>query len=96
MQSTATSLKLPSTLKERIDALAGGAGQSPHAFMVAALQSFVDDAEKYQRFVRDATEADNEMIKTGRGIEFSEARAFLEARLAGKKIARPRPRAWRR
>ncbi len=96
MQSTATSLKLPSTLKERIDALAGGVGQSPHAFMVAALQSYVDDAEKYQQFVRDATAADQTMLKTGRGFDFNEARAYLEARMDGKKVARPRQRAWRR
>jgi predicted transcriptional regulator len=96
MQSAATSLKLPVSLKERIDALAGGAGQSPHAFMITALESFVEDAERYQQLIRDANDADREMIKTGRGYDFNEARAYLEARMAGKKVARPRQKVWRR
>lgn len=93
MQRTTTSIELPPALKARIEALAADAGQSPQAFIIAALQSCVDDLEKYQRLIRDATVADTEMVMTGRGFDFIEARTFLEARMAGKRAARPRQRA---
>ena len=100
MTVAATSLKIPATLKERIEALAEDAGQSPHALMIAALQSYVEDAELHSQFVRDAQAADAAMQKSGVGYGFDEVRRYLEARIAGKagkkSVARPKPRKWRR
>ena len=41
MGTTATSLKLPAELKERLQEIAERSGQSPHAYMLAALQERV-------------------------------------------------------
>lgn len=94
--TVATSLKLSPELKKRIDELARLSGQSTHAFMLQALETHVDEAEKHRRFVADALAADDEMDKTGQGYPFDKARKYLEARIAGKPATRPRKVSWRK
>ena len=96
MSATATSLKLPSALKKRIDALARNSGVSPHAFMLQALQLHVEDTEKHHRFIDDALAAEREMQRTGQGYPLQTARAYLEARAQAKAAARPRQVSWRK
>ena len=96
MSNVATSLKLPPELKKRIDQLARVSGQSTHAFMLQALQIHVQETEKHREFVADALAADEEMEHTGRGYPLAKARAYLEAKLAGRRAARPRKVSWRK
>lgn len=91
----ATSLKLPENLKRRIERLAGAANKTPHAFMVEALSQEVDRSELRERFASDADVAEDETMKSGRAIPLEVAFDYLEMRVAGKKIKRPRARAWR-
>ena len=96
MSTVATSLKLPPDLKRRIDELARVSGQSTHAFMLEALQAHVEDTEKHRRFVADALAADDEMERSGQGYAFDKARAYLEAKIAGRPATRPRKVSWRK
>jgi predicted transcriptional regulator len=95
MTVVATSLKLPAALKKRLESVARDSGLTPHAVMVAAIEQHVIDAEKYRQFVADAEAADTQMQKSGKGYDFDEVRAYLEARFAGKRVRRPRLKAWR-
>ncbi len=96
MSTTATSLKLPATLKKRIDTLARHSGLSTHALMLQALQLHVEDAEKHRRFVNDALAAEREMKRSGQGYPLAAARTYLEEKLSGKPVLRPRKRLWRK
>ena len=96
MSITATSLKLPRSLKDRISRLAKRAGESPHALMLRLLEEQVQAAERFEAFVADAKKADARMQASGKGYSSSEVHDYLEARLAGRSAKRPKPVQWRR
>ena len=79
MSTAATSLKLP-MLKDRIG-LAKRAGETPHAFMVRLLEERVEAAERFEKFVAEARQADQRMEKTGIGYAASDVYGYLEARV---------------
>lgn len=96
MTLTATSLKIPKTLKTRITRLAKRAGESPHAFMLRLLEEQVVAAEQFEQFVADARAADAQMQETGLGYAAADVHAYLEAKVAGRKTPRPKPVPWRK
>ena len=96
MSLTATSLKLPKDLKQRIDRLARRSGESPHAYMLRLLQERVDAAERFEKFVAEAREADEHMQRTGTGYRAADVYGYLEARIEGRRKARPKPLSWRK
>lgn len=91
-----TSLKIPGELKERIDRLAKQGGESAHALMVRALESAVESMERRAQFIREAEEADRKMDETGIAFAHEDVAAWLRAKVAGKKVKRPRPVPWRK
>lgn len=96
MAVAATSLKLPKTLKARITRLAKRAGESPHAFMMRLLEEQVQAAERFEQFVADARHADEHMQASGLGYVATDVHDYLEARIAGRSMARPKPIPWRK
>ena len=90
-----TSLKLPEELKQRAASAAEKLGLSPHAFMVDAIASATDRAERRAEFVAEALAADEAMTRTGLGYDADEVFAYLRQRAAGKKAARPKAKSWR-
>ena len=95
MPITATSLKLPKRLKSRVERLARRSGESPHAFMVRALESQVEAEERYQAFLEDGLRADDAMQKSGLGYDADAVHSYLESRVRGGKARRPRATRWR-
>ncbi|GAB4472348.1 MAG: hypothetical protein OHK0044_15930 [Burkholderiaceae bacterium] len=96
MSTVATSLKLPARVKRRIEAVAKRSGLTPHAFMLQAIETELEAAERYRRFIDDALMAEKEMQATGKGVVLDEARAYFEALARGKRAARPRLKPWRK
>jgi hypothetical protein len=92
----ATSLKLPDQLKKRLERLAAQAHKTTHAFMVDVLSREAERAELRERFAEDAAQSEREVLSRG-GMTHSLNSAFdyLEGRLVGTKVRRPRGRAWR-
>lgn len=90
-----TSLKLPDELKQRAVAAAERQGVSPHAFMVEAIAQAATAAEHRAAFLAEARAARDGMLKTGKGYDADEVHAFLKARIAGKKPAKPKTKSWR-
>jgi predicted transcriptional regulator len=91
----ATSLKLPVELKRRIERLAGAANKTPHAFMIEALSQEADRAELRERFAQDAALSESEAMESGKAVPLEAAFDYLQARVAGKPVRRPRARTWR-
>lgn len=91
----ATSIKLPSDLKKRVAAAAKAAGESPHAFMLKAIEQQTAMAEMRRAFVEQALEARTSMEETGVGYEAVEVHAYLRARAEGRRAERPTPKPWR-
>ena len=96
MTTTATSLKLPAELKDRIDRLAKEGGETPHALMVRAIETQVEALELHRAFVQDAVRADKAMLASGLGFAHDDVAAYLRARASGKKVRRPKPVPWRK
>lgn len=95
MTLVATSIKIPERLKSKIERLARKAGQSPHAFMLGALEGQVEAAERYQAFVQEGVRADEAMLRSGLGYAADDVHAYLATRIAGRPARRPRPVRWR-
>ena len=95
MAVAATSIKVPRSLKTRIERLARKAGETSHAFMLHALEGQVEAAERYQAFLRDGVRADEAMLRSGLGYAADDVHAYLEAKVAGRRARRPRPVRWR-
>jgi predicted transcriptional regulator len=91
----ATSLKLPDTLKRRIERLAASADQTPHAFMVEALTREAERAELRARFAAEAAQSERETLASRTTYGLAAAFGYLSARAAGKRPRRPRLRQWR-
>jgi predicted transcriptional regulator len=90
--TTATTLKLPDELKERVAEAAAAVGKSPHAFMVEAIELQTQLAERRRAFIKSALAAEEEVAQYGLVYDGDEALSYLKARLEGKRPARPRKR----
>lgn len=91
----ATSLKLPDELKRSIVRMATRAGLTPHAFMVDALAREAARAELRERFASAAELSEREALASGKAVPLEVAFDYLESRAAGRKVRRPKARAWR-
>jgi predicted transcriptional regulator len=96
MTLAATSLKLPQRLKSRVERLTRRSKESPHAFMIRAIEEQVHAEELHSRFLADAAQADKAMQRTGLGYAAADVHAYLEAKVAGRTAREPKPVRWRR
>ena len=63
-----TTLKLSDSLKKRITPLAESAGKTAHAWMVEAIETQAELAEKRKAFVEDARVAEEEVESHRQGL----------------------------
>jgi len=92
---TTTSLKLHDELKQRAVAVAQNQGVTPHAFMVQAIEMATQAAEQRSSFLADAKAAHENFLATGKCYDGDEFCAYIKARVAGKKVSKPRLKSWR-
>lgn len=90
-----TTVKLTEDLKERIAPLARATGQTPHAWMIAALERQAALAELREQFIAEA-EASAGAVDAGGALYAAEdVHAYILARATavatGKKPARTKP-----
>ena len=90
--ASSTTLKLSDELKRRIARIAEEAGQSPHAFMVEAIQAQTELAERRRKFVASALDAEREVAQFGVVYDGDEVLSYLQSRLTGQPARRPRRR----
>ena len=87
-----TTIRLPPELRERVARAAERAGTTPHSFIVEAIAQKADQEELRSEFQETAEQRYGNIVASGETIPWIEMRRYLERRLAGKKIARPKPR----
>ena len=92
---SATSIKLPEQLKQRLAQLARDAGQTPHAFMVDALAREANRAELQARFAAAAAQSEQQALSSGKAHSLDAAFDYLQTRLTQPKTRRPVARSWR-
>jgi predicted transcriptional regulator len=96
MARHATSLKLPTELKDQVDAAAQAAGTTPHAFMIEAIAREITRAGQYEAFLGEALEAEREHERTGVHYAAEDVFRYMSARAEGKRARRPKPKSWRK
>ena len=91
----ATTLKLPPDLKDRISRVIAGTGQTAHAFMVDAIRTQTECAERHREFVAAAMAAREEFVSSRIGYAMEDIHPYIKMRAEGKKARKPKPRRWR-
>ena len=89
---TTTTIRLPEELKARIARAAERVGTTAHNFILLAIAEKADEEERSADFHDTADTRYANIIASERTVPWSDMRAYLEARLAGKTRARPRPK----
>lgn len=91
-----TTIRLPQALKERIARAAERAGTTAHSFILDAIAEKAEQEEQRGDFEDTAERRYASIVATGKTVPWSEMRRYLERRLAGKKVSRPKPKALAR
>jgi predicted transcriptional regulator len=87
-----TTIRLPQDLKERIARAAERAGTTAHSFILEAIAEKAEQEERRGEFQNTAERRYAEIVASGKAVPWNEMRRYLERRLTGKKIARPKAR----
>jgi len=87
-----TTIRLPQDLKKRVTRAAERVGTTAHSFILEAIAEKAEQEERRGEF-RDAAERRHAgIVGSGKTVPWNEMRRYLERRVAGRKVARPRPR----
>lgn len=89
---TTTTIRLPLELKERIARAAARAGTTAHGFILEAIAEKAEQEERQASLQDTAEQRYAGIVSSGKTVPWIEMRGYLERRLAGKKVARPKPR----
>jgi predicted transcriptional regulator len=84
-----TTIRLPQDLKARVVAAAKRAGTTAHSFILEAIAEKTDEEERRSDFHDIAEKRYSQIAASGKTVPWSEMRAYLENRIAGKKPRRP-------
>ena len=84
-----TTIRLPQDLKARVVAAAKRAGTTAHSFILEAIAERAGEEERRSDFHDVAEKRYSRIAASGKTIPWSEMRAYLENRIAGKKARRP-------
>jgi len=93
---TTTTIRLPDELKERVARMAEARGLTPHAFILHAIEERTSEEEEQVAFHALAMERLAEYRASGEAVPWEDARRYLEARAAGRKLAAPKARKLKR
>ncbi len=87
-----TTIRLPQDLKERVARAAERAGTTAHSFILEAIAEKAEQEERRGELQNTAERRYAEIVASGKTVPWNEMRRYLERRLTGNKIARPKPR----
>jgi len=87
-----TTIRLSDGLKARVAKAARRAGTTTHSFIVEAIAEKTADAELRSDFDAEAERRYEALVSSGKTISWESMRAYLEARLAGRRGRRPASR----
>jgi predicted transcriptional regulator len=84
-----TSVKMPQTLRDRLQKLANARKHTPHALMLQAIESYVSREEKREAFRQMGIQAHEEYLRTGLHLDNEETKAWLVRLAAGDNVPPP-------
>ena len=87
-----TTIRLPQDLKERVARAAERAGTTAHSFILEAIAEKAEQEEHRGEFQDTAERRYAEIVASGKTIPWAEMQRYLEDRLAGKNVRRPKAR----
>ena len=87
-----TTIRLPPALKERVARAAEVAGTTAHGFILEAIAEKAGQAELSAEFREMAEQRYARIVASGKTVPWKEMRRYLERRIKGSKIPRPKPR----
>jgi predicted transcriptional regulator len=85
-----TTIRLPEDLKARVAAAAKRAGTTAHSFILEAIAEKADLTERRAEFHDVAEKRYANLLASGKAIPWEKMRRYLENRIAGKTVVRPR------
>lgn len=87
-----TTIRLPQDLKERVARAAKLTGSTAHGFILEAIREKAEEEERRLQFMDTAEQRYADIVASGKTVSWNEVRRYLKRRLAGSKVARPKPR----
>ena len=84
-----TTIRLPQDLKARVASAAKRLGKTSHGFILEAIAEKAAQEDRRADFEQVAEDRYAEIVASGKAIPWSDMRAYLEARVAGKTPRRP-------
>jgi predicted transcriptional regulator len=87
-----TTIRLPEELKSRVSAAAGLAGTTSHGFILEAIAEKTERAELQAEFHELARQRQARLARTGTSVPWAEVRAYLENKVAGRAVTKPKAR----
>ena len=90
---TTTTIRLSPELRKRIARAAERAGTTAHGFILEAIAEKAAQEELRAQFEDVAEQRYAEIVASGKTVGWDEMRRYLEQRIAGRKIAKPRAKA---
>lgn len=89
---TTTTLRMDAGLKARVRRAATRHGTTPHGFMLQAIVEKASTEEQRSDFHAEADRRYAKVLATGKSIPWSEMKNYLQGRLKGEKVSKPRSR----
>ena len=87
-----TTIRLPAELKERLAQVAKRAGSTSHALILDAIAKRVEAEEHRNQFHEIAEKRFAEIAKSGQTIPWNDMKTYLQTRVAGQSVKRPKPK----
>lgn len=87
-----TTIRMPEALKARVAVAAKRAGTTAHGFILEAIAEKAEQEELRADFDAVAEQRFADIVASGKTVSWQEMRGYLEARIAGKTVARPQAR----
>ena len=85
-----TTIRLPEDLKARVAAAAERAGTTALSFILEAIAEKADHVERRADFHDVAGKRYADLVASGKTIPWEKMRSYLEDRIEGKTVARPK------
>lgn len=90
--SSTTTIRLSDELKARLAEAARRGGTTAHGFILEAIAEKIEQDERRSAFEEEAQTRLSRLVQSGRSIAWDDMKRYLEARIAGDKIAPPAAR----
>lgn len=85
-----TTIRMPEALHEQVREAADRAGITPHGFILQAIAEKAESDSLRHAFHETANQRYGEIIATGETIPWADMKQYLEQRLEGQKVDKPR------